>query len=102
MNNKKIVGFDARPDRVESLEPVEEVGILRGGDGAREGLVEVMMRVDEPRQDDVPLEVEDFIGGGGQHARWRNLLDEPVFYEKTTIRQFGLVVVHGEEVGVFD
>ena len=59
-------GVQARPDGIERLEPVEEIGILRGRDGACEGLVEVMMRVDEPRQDDVTLEVEHFIGGGGQ------------------------------------
>jgi hypothetical protein len=30
------------------------------------------------------------------------LFDESVFDKKTTIRQFGVVVIHGEEMGVFD
>ena len=56
----------ARPDRVERLEPVEEIGILGGRDGAGQGLVEVVMGVDQPGQDDVALKVEDLISGIGQ------------------------------------
>ena len=52
----------ARPDGIERLQPVEEIGILRRRDGARQGLVEVMVRVDQPRQDDVTVQVEDFVG----------------------------------------
>jgi hypothetical protein len=33
--DKDIVGRQLRPDGVECLEPVEEYGILRGGDNAR-------------------------------------------------------------------
>ena len=38
---------DPRPDRVERPQPGEEVGVLRPG--AREGLVEVVVGVDEAR-----------------------------------------------------
>ncbi len=76
----------ARPDGIEGLEPVEEIGVLRGRDGAREGLVEVMMRVDQPRQDDVTCEVEDFVGGLREVGGSSDLFDEAVANKKTTIR----------------
>ena len=44
------LGVDPRPDRVELAQPGEEVGLLRPG--ARERLVEVVVRVDEARRDD--------------------------------------------------
>lgn len=96
------MGREASPDRVEGFEPVEEVGILRGRDGAREGLVEMMMRVDETREEDVTFEVEGFVGVAGQTGSLSYLFDEAVADKKTTIWDFGVVVVHGEEVGVFD
>ncbi len=68
VGGKDILGVQARPDGIERRQPVEEIGILRGRDGAREGLVEVMVRVDQPRQDDVAVQVEHFIGCGGQLA----------------------------------
>ena len=61
-----------------------------------------MVRVDEPRQDDVTLEVEDFVGGRGQIAGLPYLFDEAVTNKKTTIGNFPLVVIHGDDVGVFD
>lgn len=100
--NENVFRREARPDRVEGLEPVEEVGVLRGGDGAGEGLVEVMVGVDQPRQEDVAAEVEDFFGFLGQAGSLPYLFDEAVANKKTTIREFGLVVVEGEEVGVLD
>ena len=99
---ENIVGREASPDRVERFEPVEEVGILRGRDGAREGLVEVVMRVDEAREEDVTFEVEGFIGLAGQTGSLSYLFNETVADKKTAIGEFGVAVVHGEEVGVFD
>ena len=75
---------------------------MRGRDGAGEGLVEVMVRVDETRRDDVTFEVEDFVGFVGQIGNLPHLLNDSIFDKKTAARDFGLVVVHGEEVGVFD
>ena len=42
------------PYLVEVDEPVEELGVLHRGQGPREGLVEVVVRVDEARQYYVP------------------------------------------------
>ena len=100
--NKNIFGVQARPDRIKRLEPVEEIGILRGRDGARQGLVEVMVRVDQPRQDDVTLEVEHFVGGCGKLAHRPDFLDEAAANKKTTTGNLPLMVIHGDDVGVLD
>ena len=52
-------GSHSCPDRIERLQPVEQVGILRGRDRTRQGLVKMMMRIDQARQDDVPARIED-------------------------------------------
>jgi len=100
--SENIIRLEARPDRVEGLEPVEEIGILCGRDGAREGLVEVMVRVDQPRHENVTAEIEDFISGTWEISSFTNLFDEAIANKKTTFRKLGLVVVHGEDVGVLD
>ena len=53
---------DPRPDRIELAEPCEEVGLLRAG--SREGLVEVVMRVDEAGRDDRAAQVDALVGLG--------------------------------------
>jgi len=45
----------ARPEGIECGQPGEEIGVLGGRDGARQGLIEVMVRVDEAWQDEVTL-----------------------------------------------
>ena len=99
---KNIVGVHARPNGIERLEPVEEVGILRGRDGACEGLVKVMVRIDQTRQDDMPFEIEHFIGSGWQAGRLPDLLNKTIADENSTVRNFGLVVIHGNNIYVFD
>ena len=42
-----VVGSQARPEGIERGQPGEEIGVLSCGDGTRQGLVEVMVRVDE-------------------------------------------------------
>lgn len=96
------MGREASPNGIERFEPVEEVGVLRGRDGAGEGLVEVMMRVDEAGEEDVTLEVEDFVGFAGQIANLSYLFNETVSDKKSAVWDFSLAVVHGEDVGVFD
>src|SRR6185503_7271156 len=50
---------DARPRRVERLQPREQVGLLRPG--AREGLVQVVVRVDEAGRDDGAVDVDPLV-----------------------------------------
>ena len=57
---------DAGPDRIERLEPREEVGLLRPG--PRERLVEVVVRVDEAGRDDCAAEIDTLVGIGRRAA----------------------------------
>jgi hypothetical protein len=50
----------------------------------------------------VPLEVEDFVGCGRQAGGRPYLFDEAVANKKTTIGNFPLMVIHGNDVGVLD
>ena len=50
---------DRGPDGIERLQPGEEVGLLRAR--ARERLVQVVVRVDEPRRDDRAAEVDPLV-----------------------------------------
>jgi hypothetical protein len=61
----------------------------------------MMVGIDQPRQDDMPFEVKDFIGNRWKVACWPDLLDEPIANKKTAIGNFPLVVVHGHNVCVF-
>ena len=65
---------DPRPGRVERLQPREQVGLLRPG--ARQRLVEVVVRVDEARRDDGAGEVFGaFRCGAGAELRDQPVLD---------------------------
>ena len=76
--DEDVFGLDARPDGIEGLQPVEEVGVLCGGYGAREGLVEVVVCVDQPGQHHMAGEVEHFVGSGRQAGGRPDLFDEAV------------------------
>jgi hypothetical protein len=61
------------------------------------------MRVDEARQENVAAEVEDLVGGAvAQVGDVRYLFDEPVPNEKSAIGNFPLMVVHRDDICVFD
>lgn len=97
-----VIGGQARPNGVKGFEPVKQVGVLGGRDGAGQGLVKVVMGVDQPRQDDVAGQVEHLVGGLGQVGGRPDLLDEAVTDKKATLRNLGLVVVHGGYECIFD
>jgi hypothetical protein len=61
-----------------------------------------MMRVDETGEEDVTFEVEHFVGFVRQIGNLPYMFNKSVANKETTIGDFGVVVVHGEEVGVFD
>ena len=81
---------DARPGRVERLQPGEEVRLLRPG--ARERLVEVVVRVDEPRCDDGAGEI---LGALRRVAR-AELGDQPVLEPDPAALVLGARVVAGQ------
>ncbi len=55
------LGGHASPDGVVDAQPGEEVGVLRGGEVAGEGLVEVVVGVDQPRQDHHVAGIDDGV-----------------------------------------
>ena len=58
MPRSSAVGRQPRPDRIERLQPRKQLAIERCGNRPRQGLVEMMVGVDQPRQDHVLAGVE--------------------------------------------
>jgi len=94
---------DARPDRIERLQPVEERRVLPGGEVARQVLEEVVMRVDQAGQDDRLPRVDDGVCLHRQRIRWPDLLDHVIPHEDRAVRPLGPGIVHrGEQRRVAD
>jgi len=62
----------------------------------------MMVRVDQAGQKNVTFEIEHFIGGVWQTGSLPHGFNETVTNKKATVGNFPLVVVHGDDVGVFD
>jgi len=90
------LGVDAAPERVERLQPREEVGLLRAG--SRQGLVQVVVRVDEPRRDERAAEVLEVLREGRRALA--DLDDEAVLDQDSPVVELGASVVHHHDVGV--
>ena len=90
------LGVDPRPERVERPQPGEEVGLLRAR--ARQRLVQVVVRVDEPGRDERAAEVLEVLGEGRRAVP--DLDDEPVLDQDPRAVELGARVVHGHDVGV--
>src|ERR1700682_3251925 len=89
------VGIDRRPDRIELAEPVEEAALLRMD--PREGLVEVMVRVDQPRQRDQATAVNDVRLLANGRAPLPNPADHAPVDQDRTVLQLRAGVVHGDD-----
>ena len=90
------------PDGVESLEPLKQRGVLRSRHGAGQGLVEVVVSINQPWQDNHPPGVEDAVGLGRQFGGRSHLLDDVVTHEQAAIGDAPPVVTHRrQQVGVF-
>ena len=61
----------------------------------------MMMGVYEAGENDMPFEIEHFIGGIGQFAHRADLLDESAANKETTLGNLPLMVVHGYDGCVF-
>ena len=94
----RVLGLrvDARPERVQRLQPREEVSLLRPR--ARQRLVEVVVRVDEPGRDERAAEVLEVLGNGRRAVA--DLDDEPVLDQDPCVLELGAGVVHDHDVGV--
>ena len=70
------LGRHAVPAPLHRHQPGNELLAEAGGMGARQRLVEVMMRVDEPRRHDMARGVERRIGGGRRQPAARDAFDD--------------------------
>lgn len=82
---------------------MKQVGILRGGHGAGECLVKMVVRVDQTGQHNMPAHVHDGIRGLGQAAGLIHLNDETITRKKTAIAYLAAAVIHRHQnIGVAD
>ena len=99
-----IVRRQLGPNRIERLEPGEKIGVLGRRDDAGQGLVEVMVRVDEAGQHDPARCVDDAVAACRQ-ARHPDSsdpshpFDDVVSDEKSAILQFAAFCVHRHQHG---
>ena len=90
------LGIDPRPDRVELAQPGEEVGFL--GPGAGEGLVEVVVSVDEAGCDDRTVQVDAGCRLGLDTGADPG--DRGAVYEEPAALVLGAGVVHRDDDAV--
>src|ERR1700733_710126 len=69
----------ACPNPILGLEPREKIVVLRSDKVPRESLIQVMMGIDEPWENDLPGKVEHRFSSGGKLFVSSDLLDETVF-----------------------
>jgi hypothetical protein len=89
------------------LQPGKKVVVLRSEKIAREGLIEVMVGIDETRQNDLPGKVNHCVGRGRKFFVRTNVFDETVPGVKPGVFHFPVLAVHcdqdfgilGEECG---
>ena len=86
-----LLGTEPRPDRVERLEPAEQQRVLPSRHRAGQGLVEVVMGVDETRGDETAGGVDHFAGRFQPGA---DRGDDPVAQEDVGARELRPRVVH--------
>jgi hypothetical protein len=95
------LGVDAGPRAIKRLQPGKEIVVLRARKVAGQGLVEVVVRVDEARQDDLAAEVEHRVGRRRQLRRRTDLPDDAVDRIEAGALQLAALAIHGDEdIGV--
>ena len=95
------LGVEARPQRIQRLQPAEERLGGHRRKGAGEVLVQVVMGVDEPGGDQTVRRVEALVAG-----RWRSVTersDQPAVHGDPSVVELAPLVVHrGDEAGAGD
>ena len=74
----------------------------RGWDGACQCLVEMVVGVDQTRQNQITCQVEHLIGLVGQTTSLPYVLYEAITNKKTTVGNLPLVVIHRKDMCVCD
>src|SRR6202011_1385376 len=92
----------ARPDAVLGLQPGKKVVVLRSDKIARESLIEVMVGVNETRQNDLPGKIDHRVGRGGKFFVRADLPNETVLDVKPGVFKFPALAVHcDQDFGIF-
>ena len=89
-------------DAILGLQPRDKVVVLRSGQVAGESLIEMMVGVDETRQDDLPGEIDHRVGRGGKFFVRANLFNETLLNVEPGVFQFPSLAIHGDQdFGIF-
>ena len=91
-------GRQARPDRIERHEPIEQFDVLGAGNGAGQRLIEVMMGIDQSRDDDAAARVDDAVGFARQFGGRAERFDRAVAHEDRGVAQHAVVIVERLDV----
>ena len=75
-------------------QPVEQSGVLRSRDRSGRRSVEVVVSVDETRQDEVYGKINNLVCRIGQVDGGANLLDEAVLDEHAAVGDFSPRIIH--------
>jgi len=82
---------------------VKKIGILSLRHGSGERLVEMMVGINQPWQDDMITHVHNQVGCLGQFICAANLVDKPILSVKSPARNFPALLIHGyQKCGVFN
>ncbi|MCY1241457.1 hypothetical protein D9M71_116410 [compost metagenome] len=91
----------ARPDRVQVGEPIEQLAVLGRRHHAGEALVHVVVGVDQAGDDDLAFHVQHFVGALRQLAARSDLHDAVVLDEHPALPDLPALAIHGhQQVGV--
>jgi len=89
------------PDLIEGTQPGKQIGVLGCGHGPCQRLVEVMMAIDETRQDNLARQIDDAVGALRQFVRRSNRFDDAIDSIKARLSQLPAGGIHGHEaVGI--
>src|SRR3569833_1113882 len=91
------LGSEIGPDRVQVGEPAAQFAVLRGGDGARQALVHVMVGVDQARYHYMVGGVDYLVGGLREVLGGAYLGDHIVLDVECAVGDFAALVVRRGE-----
>ena len=97
------LGGQAGPHGVQATQPAEQFGVLHGGHRACQRLVHVVVGIDQPRNDQVPACIDDFVGVPRQRVGRADSLDPVAADEDGRMAQLAgqcvVRVVEGGDTG---
>jgi hypothetical protein len=79
------------------LQPREKVVVLRSDKITRESLIEVMVSINEPWQNDLPGKIDHRLGPGGKFFVRADVSNETLLDVKPGVFQFPPLAVHCDQ-----